>query len=374
MIYLDNAATTFPKPPCLQKEITKCIKEYCGNPGRSGHFMSTKAAEKIYECRENISSLFGSDKPENVVFTLNTTYALNIAIKTLYTKNSHILISNMEHNSVLRPIFKLQQDKKIEVSIFNVLQPVNKILYELTQRIKENTKILIMTHTSNICGKVFPIREIGEFCKNHNIIFIVDAAQSAGTIEIDMQKCHIDALCAPAHKGLYGAQGLGFVIFGEHTPNRTFIEGGNGANSLLADMGETLPESFEAGTMATPLIAGLNGSLNWLKQIGVENINNHEKRLATMLYERLESLPDSLIYGPSRPETGILLYNHLKHSTDYIANELNKLQICIRGGYHCAPLAHKTLSSSKSGAIRFSFGYFNTKQEVDLVYKALKRI
>lgn len=372
MIYLDNAATTFPKPQCVNAEIERCLKEYCGNPGRSGHILSVKAAEKIYLCRQAISDMFGGI-PERVVFTLNATYALNIAIKSLIKKDSHVLISNMEHNSVFRVINNLYENNYIDYSIFNVMQSTDKILKELASKVKYNTDMLILTHASNICGKIFPIKEIGSFCTQNHIKFIVDASQSAGTVKINASEFGIDALCAPAHKSLYGPQGLGFVIFGEkYEPQKTIIEGGTGNNSLSPHMGSTLPEALEAGTLPTPLIAGTLASLKWISSIDEANIHKKEVYLANKLKERLLSLPGSIVHGPEIPETGIILYSNSKQNKVY--DELTKQNICTRNGLHCAPLAHKTLGTLSRGGIRFSFGFFNSLTEVDKVYKVIKNI
>lgn len=374
MIYLDNAATTFPKPACMIKELNKCIEKYCGNPGRSGHIISIKAAEKIYECREALAAFFGTSHPENIVFTLNTTYALNLAIKSLYQENSHVLISNMEHNSVLRPVHLLKETGKIDYNVFNVMQSTENIIAELNRKRRPDTTMLVMTHASNICGAVFPIKEIGSFCKKYNITFIVDAAQSAGVEQIEFEKWNIDALCAPAHKGLFGPQGLGFVIFGKKPILRTVIEGGNGTNSLSLEMGQTLPESLEGGTMATPLIAALCESLKWLQEIGIDNIRNYELSLASMLRDRLKTVSGSRFYGEKSLKNGILLYSNSNIELDTLAKQLNKNNICTRSGFHCAPLAHKTLSTTENGALRFSFSPFNTKKEIDETYKVIKSI
>ncbi len=374
MIYLDNAATTFPKPECVSAEIRRCMREYCGNPGRSGHALSVKAAEKIYACRVELAEFFGAAKPENVVFTSNTTYALNMAIKALYPRGAHVLISNMEHNSVLRPIAELEKRGEITYSVFDASGTVADILLDLENKRRPDTKMLVMLHASNICGKVFPLREIGMFCKKHGITFIVDAAQSAGTTEIRMQEWGIDALCAPAHKGLYGPQGLGFVLFGENPPLRTFIEGGNGTNSLSKDMGLILPESFEAGTLATPLIAGLHASVRWIKSIGMQNIRLHEASLAILLSDRLRCIRGSKLFGPDIPMSGILLYENKRISVNALAAALDAQNICTRSGFHCAPLAHETLHTGTQGALRISTGFFNTKKEIDSIYSVLKRV
>lgn len=374
MIYLDNAATTFPKPKCMSAEIDRCIRRYCGNPGRSGHILSIKASEKIYECRATLADFFGSSKPENVVFTMNTTYALNLAIKTLYHHGAHVLISNMEHNSVLRPIAELQKRGEITYSIFNVTGTIEDILLELKSKMRQNTTMLVMSHASNICGKIFPLREIGAFCKQNGLTFIVDAAQSAGITDVHIEEWGIDALCAPAHKGLYGPQGLGFVIFGEKQPIRTFIEGGNGTNSLSADMGLELPESFEGGTLPTPLIAGLDASAKWVKRIGVQNINAHEAALASLLSERLHSIRGSILYGPYKPESGIVLYRNQRISVNELASVLDAENICTRSGFHCAPLAHNTLCTGDDGALRISIGFFNTNKDIDDIYTIINSV
>ncbi len=373
MIYLDNAATSFPKPPCLTEQISQCIRQYCGNPGRSGHVLSLKSGEKIYECRETIASFFGSSYPENVVFTLNTTYAINIAIKSLFKKNTHILISNMEHNSVFRPVHRLFNDGEAEYSFFNVMQPTLNIIEELERKIRYNTSMLIMTHSSNICGKVFPIKEIGLFCKKHNILFIVDAAQSAGSIDINITENNISALCAPGHKGLYGPQGVGFVLFGNSTPVHTVFEGGTGENSLALSTGTSLPESYEVGTLSTPLIAGLNASVKWVKSVAINNINLHECNLAMRLKDILTSLNKFVVYNTTQ-NNGIVLFSGKTVSTEQIYYLMNKHNICARNGLHCAPIAHKTIGTPADGAIRLSAGWFNSIKELDTVYKVLKNI
>lgn len=372
MIYLDNAATTFPKPDCMEAELRRCIREYCGNPGRSGHILSTKAAEKIYACRTSLAEFFGSDKPENVVFTMNTTYALNMAIKMLYVPGMHVLISNMEHNSVLRPIAELAKRREISYSIFDATGTAENVLLNIRSKTRRNTGMVIMTHASNICGKVFPIREVGKYCKTSGLIFIVDAAQSAGILDIRICEWGINALCAPAHKGLYGPQGLGFVIFNEVTPVRTWIEGGNGINSLATEMGAVFPESYEGGTLPTPLIAGLNSSLAWLKETGIQAINAHEKRLAIHLAERLCTIPGSILYGPKIPQTGIVLYRNKHVPLNVLSSALDTKNICTRSGFHCAPLAHEALHTEADGALRISFGFFNTKEDIDCLYTVIK--
>ena len=251
MIYLDNAATTFPKPPSVSTAVYRCMSEYCGNPGRSSHSLSLKSAEKIYDTRVLLAEMFDSDS-ENIVFTYNTTYALNIAIKSLLKYSTHVLISDMEHNSVLRPIAKCAEQKLCSYDFFSTNGTDDDIINSIVSKIKENTSMIVCTHISNIGERRLPIGKIGKICKERNITFIVDGAQSGGIHNISIKKMHIDALCLPAHKGLYGPQGLGIIIFGDNIIGRTVIEGGTGINSLELNMPDFLPEAYEAGTLSTP--------------------------------------------------------------------------------------------------------------------------
>ena len=241
MIYLDNAATTFPKPQSVSVEMSKCINKYCGNPGRSSHSLSQKSAEKIYEARCLLAELFCAN-PENVVFTYNTTYALNIAIKALVKDKSHILVSDMEHNSVLRPVNALCRDKECTYSMFSTSGSEEEILSSIESNIKPYTSLLICAHVSNVGCRRLPIDKIGALCRNKGIKFIVDGAQSAGLHQINVNEMSIDALCIPGHKSLYGPQGIGAIIFGNECIGATIIEGGTGINSLELDMPDFLPE------------------------------------------------------------------------------------------------------------------------------------
>ncbi|MBQ9428402.1 MAG: aminotransferase class V-fold PLP-dependent enzyme [Clostridia bacterium] len=365
MIYLDNAATTFPKPKCVRDAIDLCISTYCGNPGRSGHTLSLRAAEEIYNCRVSLAQLFDGD-PSRVVFTFNTTYALNLAIKSLYLPHSEILISDMEHNAVLRPVHQLFLQGQIKYRTFHLHESAEETVGELKKTITKSTKMLVCTHASNICGHVYPIAAIGAFCRAHGITFVVDAAQSAGICHISIRDMQIDALCAPAHKGLYGPQGLGFVIFGENArPSRTLVQGGTGSRSAERTMGDDLPDSFEAGTLSTPLIAGLHAAVKWIGGIGIEQISAHEIRLADHIRARLSCLAGSRFFGEGPQRSGVLLYTNEHLSLPRLTEALDARDVCIRSGLHCAPLAHKTLGTPGGGALRISLGYFNTVSECD---------
>lgn len=373
MIYLDNAATTFPKPQCMVDEIKKCINNYCGNPGRSSHKLSIKSAEKIFDTRVLLADLFSAE-PENVVFTLNTTYALNLAIKSLLKPNSHVLISNIEHNSVYRPIYKLSSENLCSFDIFDSSGTKEDILKSINSLLKSNTSMLICSHVSNIGVRRLPIKEIGELCKRNNIVFIVDAAQSAGIYEINIKDMNINALCFPAHKGLYGPQGVGAVIFNNCEPIRSIIEGGTGINSKDTFMPDFLPEVLEAGTLPTPAIAGWYESLKWLKKISIEKIRNHEEDLYVVCKNMLETNEKIKLYTMNNYSGNTILFNIKNKTPSTISSLLDKYDICVRSGFHCSPLAHKLLNTNESGAIRISFSVFNTRNEIYEFYDRLKSL
>ncbi|NLK38813.1 MAG: aminotransferase class V-fold PLP-dependent enzyme [Clostridiales bacterium] len=375
MIYLDNAATTFPKPKCVAAEMKRCIQKYCGNPGRSSHTLSLAAAMKIYECRCEIASMFGSNSPENVVFTYNTTYALNMAIKSLIKPGAHVLISDLEHNSVFRPVHKLTKAERISYDIFPTHNGnKEKILAGITSLIKKETSMLVCTHASNICGIVLPIEEIGALCRANNITFIVDAAQSAGLYDIDIKKMNIDVLCAPGHKALYGPQGVGFLLAADNLRFDSFIEGGSGMNSLDREMPDYLPERMEGGTLSTPCIAGLCEGIKTVKNLGPDMIRQKEAALAKKAAEMLQNIKGLTLYAPDHLDTGTLSFNIKEKKGGDIASRLNTAGICVRSGFHCSPLAHATLNTGDDGAVRLSIGWFNKERDIEKLYKTLKDI
>ena len=377
IIYLDHAATGFPKPKAVLKEVERCLSSYCGNAGRSAHTLALRAAEKIYECREAAAELLGCPAPENIIFTMNTTYALNMLIKGFLHTGDHVIISDMEHNSVYQPIYRLAEDGVIEYSIFSTtsLWDSNKqesLCENIASLIRPNTKLLLCTHASNICSLMLPLKAIGELCHRHGIFFAVDVAQSAGHTDINMKTLGIDALCAPAHKGLCGIQGAGLLALFKTQYLNTLMEGGNGVFSLDGNMPTVLPERFEAGTLPTPALAGLCEGIRYVKEKGCAEIGAHERMLYQKLCERLMTLKDIHVYLPEK-EGAILLFSSNKQSSESIAGALATDGICVRGGYHCSALGHRTLSTPKGGAVRVSFGYSNTVSDLDAFYRSLKK-
>ncbi len=372
MIYLDNAATTFPKPECVIKEVRHCIRDYCGNPGRGSHSMALAAAAKIYECREEAADLLGLPSPEGVVFTLNTTYALNIAIKSLAKDGDHFLTSDLEHNSVLRPLTELRRRGKITFDIFSSSGDTADIINSIEPLIKRETRALICTAASNIANIILPLREIGALCRRRHIKFIVDAAQAAGVYNISMDAMNIDMLCVPSHKGLFGIQGSGMLLTSCTEGLATVIEGGSGVNSLETSMPDFLPDRLEAGTMPTPAIVGLLEGIKWVKGYSADVIHDHEVELWNRVWQRIGDDPYITVYN-NNPGSVILFNLRTKSSSAAVA-ALDYEGICVRGGLHCAPLAHKTLGTPEGGAIRASFSPMNTMREIDKFLDILYRI
>lgn len=378
MIYLDNAATSFPKPHRVVEEQLRCMQLYGGNPGRGSHALAMAAAEKIYECREELASFFGSPNLENVIFTMNTTMALNTAIKGLLRRGDHVLISDMEHNAVFRPIYKLSRDGVITYDVFqtfptNATRTTDSICASILEKLRPNTRMLICAHASNICSATLPLAEIGALCRKKGILFLVDAAQSAGHLPINMVKMQIDALCAPGHKGLWGPQGCGVLILGEGIVADTLIEGGSGYNSLEGNMPTEVPERYEAGTLPTPAIAGLLEGVRELRRLGLTHIHSHECILTARLREHLIRMPKVTLYAPHH-EGSVLLFSLQDISADRAGTFLNERGFCVRTGFHCAALAHATLGTPSSGAIRVSPSLFNTAAQIDSFADTLREL
>ena len=379
--YLDNAATTFPKPPAVNDEVLRCLRSYCGNPGRSAHPLAAASADKIYECRERLAAFFGSEHPENIIFTMNTTYALNMAIKGLIRKGDHILISDMEHNSVYRPVSRLASEGIAAYDIFPTVKdglPLDdeEILSSIKKRIRRGrTRMLICSHVPNICSAERPIKKIGELCRRCGIIFVVDAAQSAGHLPIDIGDLCIDVLCAPAHKGLFGIQGCGFMLLGKGTAPLPIIEGGSGVNSLEAEMPDMFPERYEAGTLPTPCIAGLSEGIGFLSKIPSGDIAKKEAALFKRTRELLEDsrLLNAKIYFPDSAGS-VLLFNLDGIPSEDVGRFLGKQGICVRSGFHCSALGHRALGTEDDGAVRVSFSIMNTERDVDILIKALRSL
>ena len=372
--YLDNAATSFPKPSAVTREVARCLRDYCGNAGRGSHKMSLFAAQKIYECRELLSSLIGAPSPESIAFVPSCTYGLNLIIKGILRPGDHVILSDMEHNAVWRPIVKLAHDGIITYDVFSALSQPNgsekELITEIEGKIKRNTRLIICNHQSNICSYSLPIQKIGELCKNYHVLFALDVAQSIGHYNIDMQKMNINFLSAPAHKGLYGVQGAGFVAINSAEILDTLIEGGNGVDSLLPQMSDLSPERYEVGTLPLPAIVGLYEGAKFVKSIGIDAIRDHEHELFRYLRDGLLEIGGSTVHLPEF-EGNTLSFNIDNHSAEAVCRALDDANICVRGGFHCTALAHKALKTDNTGTVRVSFGIFNRKSDIDKLLSAV---
>lgn len=378
MVYLDNAATSFPKPPAVILETERCMRTYCGNPGRGSHILALRAAEKIYECREELSAFFGSSHPECLSFSFNATMAINTVIKGVLRVGDHVLISDMEHNAVRRPVHKLAAEGRITYDIFpthaaQAQASKDLILSEIEERIRPNTRLLIAAHASNISSFSLPLHDIGALCHRHGILFCVDAAQSAGHLPIDVESMQIDALCFPSHKGLLGPQGCGGVLWSEAVYADTLIEGGSGYHSRDPFMPEEAPERYEAGTLPTPAIAGLLEGVRTLKRYGQEHIHAHTCALNACLQKHLLSIPSVTVHAPHHVGE-VLLFSAQGMPSDALGNALGELGFCVRAGYHCAPLAHETLGTPEGGAVRVSPSLYTTREEIQRFAGAVEEI
>lgn len=375
MIYLDNAATSFPKPNRVYDGVIDCIKNYGANPGRGTYDMSIISSEKVMETREEISNLFNINNPLNIIFTSNATEALNIGIKGILKPNDHVITTAIEHNSVLRPLHSLSKSG-VELSIVGVDKYGYADTKNIEEEIKTNTKLIIINHASNVLGTIQNINKIGKLAHSKGINFMVDASQSAGIIPIDVNKSYIDLLAFPGHKSLYGIQGIGALYIREGLQLENFIEGGTGSESHFMIQPEFMPDKFESGTLNTPGIVGLCEGIKFIKSLGLENIKKHEDELTTYLLEELEKLSYIKIYGNNSTlnRTAVVSFNVDSVDASIVGEKLNKDGIAVRTGYHCAPLIHDIIGTKFAGTVRVSFGYFNTFSDIDQLIKSLIKL
>ena len=376
MIYLDNAATTFPKPKTVYQNVMKAMTKYGANPGRGSHAMAIEGAKVIYETRELLAQLFNLDDPLRVIFTFNATDGLNLAIKGLLKSGDHVIVTSMEHNSVLRPVMELQK-KGVENTIVSCETDGSVKVADIENAIRSNTKLIITTHVSNLTGTIFPIEEIGKMCKEHQITYLVDASQSAGVLDIDVKKCNIDFLVFPGHKGLLGPQGTGALLINSDTQMEQLKEGGTGSESSNLNQPNFYPDKFEAGTPNLPGIAGLNAGVKYIINRGTKSIYSHEKMILDLFINEMKKNDKIQIYGPKdiNDRCGVVPINIIDVDSSEVAYLLDtKYNIAVRPGLHCAPLAHKTIGTEKIGAVRFSVGPFTKKSDILAAVKALNEI
>lgn len=367
MIYLDNAATSFLKPDIVYSSVYKTMKLYAGNSGRGGHMLSMKANEIVYETRETVADFFGINSVERVCFTNNATTALNFAIKGVLSKGDKVLISGFEHNSVTRPLYAIGADVEV-MPWFD---------YDGDFSVSGDTKMIIVNHMSNVNGNISNIKAIGEYARKNNIIFMVDASQSAGHIPINVIDDNIDILACSGHKGLLGPQGTGILYIKEGIKVKSLIEGGTGSFSEEIAQPEIFPDIFESGTLNVACISGLNEGIKYIRSYGLKEKHDKENKLMKRLCDGLDLIPNVTVYKNKNInlEENLVSINISGWDCVALSNFLSdKYGVCVRGGMHCAPLAHKTMGTESTGTVRVSLSHFNTFSEINHFLNIIDKI
>ena len=380
-IYLDNGSTTFPKPRVVAEAVYRYLTESGSNVGRGNYGRAYAVEEQVYETRELLCRFFHGGDCRNVIFTKNITESLNVLLKGLLRPGDHVLVSSMEHNAVMRPLVQLEK-QGVSFSRVPCAGDGCLCLEKMEGLLRENTRAVVMTHASNVCGTVMPIAAVGDFCREHDLLFLVDSAQSAGVLPIRMDAMHIDALAFTGHKGLLGPQGTGGFVLGERIIPllEPLLSGGTGSLSHSEEVPDFLPDRFEPGTMNLPGILGLRAALLWLEETGIETILRHELDLTGQFLQGLapfEAAGLVRILGRRSLEgrTGVVSIQTLGQDLSQAAFRLDRdFGILTRVGLHCAPAAHKTLGTFPTGTIRFSFGWWNTEDDVAAALDALREI
>ncbi len=377
-IYLDNASTTFPKAPNVANAMSDYLTNYGININRGSYALAYDVEDIIYTTRQRLNTIFNGHDPSHIIFTQNVTMSLNMVIKGLLKSGDHVLVSTMEHNAVMRPLTQLL-DNGITFDVIPCDVTGSIEIDAIESLIRPNTVAIIINHASNVCGTIQPIQSIGALCKAHNLHFIVDAAQTAGVIPINVKACHIDALCFTGHKGLLGPQGIGGIILTKEIAQTLtpLIAGGTGSFSHLETIPTHMPDAFEAGTLNLPGIIGLNEGLTYIESVGMKNIHNHELTLTKTFLEGLRSITGINIIGKQdiQDRTAVVSITIDGMDPASIAYELESTyHIMTRVGLHCAPRAHQTLGTYPEGTVRFSFGYANTMEDIETALSALHKI
>lgn len=376
MIYLDHAATSFPKPPAVLEKVMSVMTEYGANPGRSGHKLAMRTNREIFDTREKIATLFHIENPLDIAFTFNCTMALNMAIHGMVGAGDHVVTTSMEHNSVLRPLNALRA-KGAEITIVKAGPDGIVSPKEIEAEIRPNTKLLVSTHISNLTGSIQPIAEFGRIAKERNITFLVDAAQSAGVYDIDVRAMGIDLLAFPGHKSLLGPQGTGGLYVNEELDLTTIMEGGTGSFSNSVDQPILMPDKLESGTLNAPGLIALGAGIDFILSEGMAKIRAHEEDLAFRFMAGLSEISGVAVYGPKvrGKHAPVVMMNLRDMDSSELALRLNDdFDIAVRPGLHCAPLAHETMGTFRQGAVRFSFGYTNTEDDVNRALEAIRTI
>ena len=363
MIYFDNAATTFPKPDCVRCAVMDSLRCFAANPGRAGHRLSARAAERVFEARESLASFFGG-KTERTVFMLNCTHAINFALKGVLRQGDHVIISSLEHNAVLRPLEAMKEAGTITFDVARVEpQSERQTLENVRSLIRPETRLLFMTHVSNVFGTVLPVTALSALAQKHGLLFGLDAAQSAGVYDLNMETLGLDFLCLPGHKGLYGPMGTGALLLSDRVTPRTLIEGGTGSLSLQRKQPAFLPDALESGTLNLSGICGLGAGVSFVRRIGAAAIRSHEEALIRLLREDLSVIPGVETFEQMAGGT-LLSLRVAGQAAEETGRLLDRCGFAVRAGYHCAALAHTTYGTADTGTVRVSPSVFSTKNQI----------
>ena len=377
MIYLDNSATTFPKPPGVIHAVNSAVRQYGFNPGRGGYPQSVRTAKAVYDTRSAVKDFFGVSGEENVIFTSGCTESLNIAIKGVLRKGDHAVISSMEHNSVVRPIHKLSKSGYISYSVADASGTDDEIINSFRKSINERTRLFVCTHASNVFGKRLPAERLCALAHSYGILFCLDAAQTAGIFDIDIQRDGYDFVCCAGHKYLYGPMGIGLLLLGNDIIVDTLTEGGTGSESTDHDMPSYYPDRLEAGTLNIPGILGLKAGLDFVRSRGTANILDKERAWIKRLHRYLSQMDNIEVYGDYNGDNfaPVLSFTVKGRDSEEVARHLAESSgICVRSGLHCAPLAHETMGTIDRGTVRISSSVFTTDNDMKFLINSLRNM
>ena len=375
MIYFDNAATTLRKPDCVAQAVTEALGSM-GNSGRGVHEGALSASRIIYNTRAALAQLFGAESPERIAFTANATQALNTAIKGILNPGDHVITTALEHNSVLRPLYELEE-RGLQLTILPADKAGNICYEDFEQEIRPNTRAIVTTHGSNLTGNLLDIGRLGGIAKKYGLLYIVDASQTAGVFDIDVQQMHIDILCFTGHKGLLGPQGTGGLYVRDGVEVRPLLSGGSGVQTYLRSHPAQMPTALEAGTLNGHGIAGLGAAVRHILDTGMETIRQKEQALMWEFYTQVRQIPGITVYGDfsTQNRCPIVTLNVRDYDSGEVSDVLSsQYGIATRPGAHCAPRMHQALGTVRQGAVRFSFSHFNTKEEINIAVSALREL
>ncbi len=365
-MYLDNAATSYPKPEKVYEAVLHAMREVGASPGRGGYRRSLEAGRILFQAREAVAGFFSISDSSRIIFTQNATGALNLALYGTLVAGDHVVTTSMEHNSLLRPLYALR-NKGVELSIITAGSDGVVSVEDIRRAVKINTRMIAVSHVSNVCGAIQPIKELAELCREVGAFFLVDAAQSAGYLPIDVENMAIDLLAVPGHKGLLGPGGTGLLYAAPHVQLKPVIQGGTGSHSTAEEQPQIMPDGFEAGTLNLSGIAGLHAGIEFIRERGLSAVFEHEHVLLNQAEQALKNIPGVTIYGPSDPSGRCSVLSFIASGVDsaLLAAELDHgYDIAVRAGLHCAPLAHRTLGTLPGGTVRLSPGWSTTSEEI----------